>query len=69
MGTVSVDYYDAECRACGWMHRVMIGGGMGSLHATNEALRIHARRSPACVEVTEGRCDDLISVELDGGTK
>jgi hypothetical protein len=49
MGTVLVDYFDAECMRCGWKHRLMVGGGMGSIHAHDAALKRHEA-------VTYGRC-------------
>jgi hypothetical protein len=49
MGTVFVDYYDAECVRCGWMHRVMYGGGLGTEIGHTLAVARHAN-------ATFGRC-------------
>jgi hypothetical protein len=49
MGTVLVDYYDAECVRCGWKHRVMYGGGLGTDIAHTLAVARHAN-------ATYGKC-------------
>jgi hypothetical protein len=49
MSTVPVDYYDAECVRCGWKHRVMYGGGMGTVIGHTLAVARHAN-------ATFGKC-------------
>lgn len=49
MGTVLVDYYDAECVRCGWKHRVMYGASLGKQIGHTLAFARHAN-------ATAGRC-------------
>lgn len=49
MGTVLVDYYEAECVRCGWKHRVMYGGGLGTQIGHALAVARHAN-------ATFGKC-------------
>ena len=48
MGTVLVDYYDAECVQCGWKHRVMYGAGLGSEWGHQLAVAVH-RKATSCI--------------------
>ena len=68
MSTVLVDYYEAVCVRCGWHHRVMYGGGMGTVAGHAAAVAVHQQATGGHCTATPGEIREQGGQAAGGGS-